>query len=1557
MALPPAQGLYDPRFEHDACGIGFVATLDRTASHAVVSQALEILANLTHRGAAGCDPCTGDGAGILLQIPHAFYASPDKGVRGFTLPNPGEYAVAMCFFAPEPARRRRQEAILEAAVEHHGQELLGWRDVPVDAAAIGPMARGSMPVVRQLFIRHRPLVIGGVSIQATFEQVLYLIRKRAGRKAHHELGGDDFYLASCSSKTVVYKGLMLAEQVAAFYPDLSDPRVTSRLAMVHSRFSTNTFPSWERAHPFRLICHNGEINTLSGNRAWMEAREALLKSDVFGDAIEDFRPIMRPGGSDSASLDNVVDFLVASGRSLPHVMMMLIPKAYAGDPDMSEEERAFYAYHGCLVEPWDGPAAVAFTDGTLIGAMLDRNGLRPAKYVVTSDGLVVLASEFGVLPLEPSRVIQKGRVQPGKMFLVDTEEGRLISDEEIKHQVATRQPYREWLDENRLQLKQLPDAGSPYPVVEAEVERLQQVFGYTDEDLKTTLVPMAAGAEEPVGSMGVDTPLAVLSDRPQLLFRYWKQQFAQVTNPPIDPIREETVMSTVSCLGGEGNLLEETPRQCRMLELPHPFLTNEDVAKLRRNVVGDFRTCTLKMAFPVPKGPFASDEERIQAAGAKLRDAIDKLCREAAQAITTGASLLILSDRGVGPDQAPIPSLLATSAVHHHLIRTGQRVRAGLIVETAEAREVSHVCLLIGFGAGAVNPYLALDSLSVMARRGVLGRTLTEAQAHKNYIKALVKGLLKTMSKMGISAVSSYQGAQIFEAVGIDQMVIDNYFTGAPSRIRGVGLPEIAEESLARHARAYGPHPARELDVGGYHTYRTTGEPHLWTPKTVASLQKAVRLEDARSYEEYSKAINDQTRRAMTLRGLWDLKSVNGPIPIEEVEPAKELVKRFTTGAMSFGSISKEAHETLAIAMNRIGGKSNTGEGGEDPERFLPDANGDSRRSAIKQVASGRFGVTAEYLINADDIQIKMAQGAKPGEGGQLPGHKVDAIIARVRHSMPGVTLISPPPHHDIYSIEDLAQLIFDLKNVNPRARISVKLVSEAGVGTVAAGVAKAHADVILISGHDGGTGASPLTSIHHAGTPWELGLAETQQVLVMNGLRGRVRLQVDGQLKTGRDVVFGALLGAEEFGFATAPLVAAGCIMMRKCHLNTCPVGVATQDPELRKRFAGKPEHVINYLFFVAEEVRALLAQLGFRSLDEAVGRVECIETRVPDPREYGPRAYRKLKRVDFSEILFKPKEAATSPLRCVEKQDHNLRDVLDHQLIAKAAPALERKERVRIETPIRNRDRAFGAMLSGEIARRFGHDGLPEDTVQISARGSAGQSFGAWASPGMTLNLEGDANDYVGKGLSGGILAVRPDRDAPFRSDEQVIVGNTVLYGATSGKAFFNGRAGERFCVRNSGATAVVEGVGDHGCEYMTGGLVVVLGTTGRNFAAGMSGGVAFVLDEDGLFVKRCNTEMVELEVVEGEDLKRVRALVEEHLQRTGSKKARALLDDWAQVARRLVKVLPSEYRRVLAEQASMPETAGRPAIEEAPPPRPYQSWKEAVGDGRTAAEVAHG
>ena len=1291
--------------------------------------------------------------------------------------------------------------------------------------------------------------------------------------------------------------------------------------MVHSRFSTNTFPAWKRAHPYRLLAHNGEINTLRGNVAWMSAREAMLKSDAFSPhAVDDFRPIARPDASDSQALDQVADFLhLGSGRSLPHVMMMLVPEAWSEDPDMTPEKKAFYEYHSYLLEPWDGPAALAFTDGKLIGATLDRNGLRPAKWVVTTDGLVVVASEFGVLDFEPGRVLQKGRLQPGKMLLVDTEEGRIVSDEEIKHQVATRKPYAAWLAVNKIDLKVLPTAPELPHVAPEALPALQNAFGYTEEDLRLILGPMAVGGEEPVGSMGIDTPLAVLSDRPQLLFRYFKQQFAQVTNPPIDPIREEIVMSLGACVGGEGNLLSESPGQCRMVELPHPFLTDEDLSKLSQNHLSGFRSATLSMRFKVE-----GDPER------NLYEALRTMRREARQAIADGASILILSDRDVDAGYAPIPSLLATAAVHHHLIREGTRTRCGLIVESGEPREVAHMALLIGYGASAINPYLALETIKDLCAKNYLLGNPTPKEATKNYIKGLKKGLLKTMAKMGISTLSSYHGSQIFEAIGIDQFVIDEYLTGTTSRIRGVGLREIAEEALHRHNLGYGLNPKDVLEQGGLLAFRVDGERHLWNPATIASLQKAVRLEDAASYAEFAKLINEPKDAPGTLRGLWDLVPIGPAVALAEVEPATELVKRFATGAMSFGSISKEAHENIAIAMNRIGARSNTGEGGEDPARFLREASGDTRRSSIKQVASGRFGVTAEYLVNADEIQIKMAQGAKPGEGGQLPGQKVDVTIARVRHSMPGVTLISPPPHHDIYSIEDLAQLIFDLKNVNPLARISVKLVSEAGVGTIAAGVVKAHADVVLVSGDNGGTGASPLTAIHHAGLPWELGLAEANQVLVMNNLRSRTILQTDGKLNTGRDVAIAALLGAEEFGFATAPLIASGCIMMRKCHLNTCPVGVATQDPILRARFAGTPEHVIRYFFYVAEELRELMASLGFRTLKDMVGRTACIK-----PRTTGLNA--KARKVDCSEILFHPTPHAADAGPMVEQQDHKLDNVLDHALIRQAQTALEGGTPVVIETAIRNSDRATGAMLSGQIARRHGSVGLPLDTIRIKAQGSAGQSFGAFASPGMTLELVGDANDYVGKGLSGGIIAVRPPTGSPFKAEEQVIVGNVVLYGATSGSAFFNGRAGERFAIRNSGATTVVEGVGDHGCEYMTGGLVMVLGQVGRNFAAGMSGGLAYVYNEDGGFEARCNKEMVELLPLNEQDAATVKALLQEHVERSGSAKARAILDHWLTASSRFVKVYPSEYRRAI-EAADSPATNGLP-ISELSPPAQYQ------------------
>ena len=1510
MALPRAHGLYDPADEHDACGLGFVAELRRGPSHDVVSKALEVLRRLSHRGAAGADPSTGDGAGILFQIPHAFYERV-LSHRDIELPLAGDYGVLQCFLSRDVGRMDAQMGIVEGVVRYHNQKVLGWRDVPVDDGVLGPVARKSRPTMKQLFIAR-------MAPAASFERVLFMIRKRAGRLVSKTLGhsddGSDFYIASCSSKTVVYKGLMLPERIDGFYLDLRQDDVKSALAMVHSRFSTNTFPTWDRAHPYRHIAHNGEINTLRGNQNWMGAREPLLASRAFGEHIADFKPIIRPQGSDSASLDNVVDFLVAGGRSLPHVMMMLVPEAWATQDDMPPEKRAFYEYHASLVEPWDGPAALVFTDGTLIGATLDRNGLRPAKYVVTESGMVVLASELGVLDFPVEDVIAKGRLQPGKMFLVDTAKGRIVSDDEVKKEIATRKPYAQWIADNKIELAQLPTVESLFTLPPVERERLQRAFGYSREDLRTLLAVMATNGEEPTGSMGNDAALAVLSDRPVSLFRYFKQQFAQVTNPPIDPIREELVMSLVSCVGGEGNLLDETPEQCRLLELPHPILSNAGLAKFLASDIKDFRAAKVPITFAIKAGGDATQA---------LADGIEAACARASRAVDEGASILVLSDRDVDAWHAPIPSLLATAAVHHRLIREGKRVRCGIIVESGEPREVADMALLVGYGAGAVNPYLAFESIHAMVKDGVL-TDVDPSAADKNYVKALKKGLLKVLSKMGISTIASYHGAQIFEAVGIGKSVIDAYFTGTASRLGGVGLAEIAREAVARHADGFHREP-HELDVGGVYAWRVDGERHLWTPESVASLQKAVRLGDAKSYEDYARAINDQSAGLSTLRGMWEFKAAAGraPIAIDEVEPAKEIVKRFATGAMSFGSISREAHENLAVAMNRIGGKSNTGEGGEDEGRYVRDAKGDLRRSAIKQVASARFGVTAHYLVNADELQIKMAQGAKPGEGGQLPGHKVSEEIARVRHSTPGVTLISPPPHHDIYSIEDLAQLIFDLKNVSGgRARISVKLVSESGVGTVAAGVAKAHADAILIAGHDGGTGASPLSSIQHAGTPWELGLAEAQQVLVLNGLRSRVVLQVDGQLKTGRDVAIAALLGAEEFGFATAPLVASGCIMMRKCHLNTCPVGVATQDPVLRARFQGQPEHVVNYFFFVAEELRAIMAQLGFRTLAEMVGQVGClsvatqstpaVRTSAPGERGWGAG---KASTLDFSAVLHAPASIDSNDLHCTRKQPDLLAKAIDKGVIARVAATLQRREPSEARVTITNADRAFGALLAGEIASHFGAAGLPEDSIRLVATGTAGQSFGAFAVRGMSIALEGDANDYVGKGLSGGVLAIRPPAGSRFVADANVIVGNTVLYGATSGRAFFAGRAGERFAVRNSGASTVVEGVGDHGCEYMTGGVVVILGTTGRNFAAGMSGGIAYVLDEDGAFAKRCNLGMVELSALGDEDDAAVRALVEEHAARTQSAKGRALISAWRDARPRFVKVLPLEYKRVLA------------------------------------------
>ncbi len=1493
--LPPAQGLYNPANEHDACGVGFVASIEGRKSHAIIAQGIQVLINLTHRGACGCDPETGDGAGILIQIPHTFFAR-ECSRLGFTLPAPGEYGVGMVFLPVGRQERVLCEGILEKIVAEEGLTVLGWRDTPTDGNAIGRMARNTQPYIQQIFIGRAP-----GSDQDALERKLYVIRKRAESAiAASELKEKDFfYLPSLSSRTIIYKGLLLAPQIAHFYKELSDPETTSALCLVHQRFSTNTFPTWHLAHPYRYIAHNGEINTVRGNLNWMHARQSVLASPLFGDDIKKLLPIITPGGSDSAMLDNAIELLTLGGRSLPHVLSMLIPEAWDNDPTMPADVRAFYEFHASLMEPWDGPAAVAFTDGRVIGAKLDRNGLRPGRYVVTTDGLVIMASEAGVLPVKPETIRMQGRLEPGRMLLVDTTAKRLISDEEIKQQLAARQPYAQWLEENRITLDHLPSPRHVNVTNHETIRMRQRAFGYTDEDLKFIIGPMGAKGEEPVGSMGIDTPLACLSDRPQLLFSYFKQMFAQVTNPPIDPIREDLVMSLNSYIGSEGNILEETPRNCHTLKLHHPVITNRRLEKLRRVSRGDFLATTLPMLFPVEGGV------------KELEAAVERLCRRASLAIQSGYTLLILSDRGVDKQYAPIPSLLALSAVHHHLVREETRNQVALIVESGEPREIMHFALLLGYGASAVNPYLAIETLEDLHKDGTFPAEYTWDKVLKNYLKAVDKGLLKTFSKMGISTLQSYQGAQIFEAIGLSRAFVDRYFTSTASRIEGIGMDVVAQESLLKHQFAMQPpgESETELRVGGEYEFRVSGERHLINPTTVSKLQHAVRQNKFETFREFADTVNQQNRDLLMLRGMFEFQPAGPAVPLEEVEPATEIVKRFATGAMSFGSISKEAHETLAIAMNRIGARSNTGEGGEDAARFLPDADGKLRRSAIKQVASARFGVTTHYLVNADDLQIKIAQGAKPGEGGQLPGHKVDEVIARVRHSIPGVTLVSPPPHHDIYSIEDLAQLIYDLKMVNPQARISVKLVAEAGVGTVAAGVAKAHADVILISGYDGGTGASPVSSIRHAGIPWELGLAETQQVLVMNDLRSRVRLQADGKLQTGRDVAIAALLGAEEFGFSTTPLIAMGCIMMRKCHTNLCPVGVATQDPELRKKFQGQPEHVINFFFFVAEDLRLLMAELGFRKVDDMVGRVECL-------RQRRDLDHWKAGRIDLSTILYNPPVPAHVGRRCLVAQDHGIATALDNSLVEHAHAALEQGQSVTVSLPIRNVHRSVGAMLSGEIARRYGSDGLPDDTVQIQFTGSAGQSFGAFLAKGVTLKLEGEANDYVGKGLSGGRLIIYPPRTSEFVAEENILVGNVCLYGATSGEAFFNGMGGERFAVRNSGATAVVESVGDHGCEYMTNGLVVVLGKVGRNFAAGMTGGIAYVLDRSGEFARvRCNRREVDLEAVtDARDVTLLHGLITRHGEYTGSPQARWILDHWETTLPFFVKVFPHEYKRVL-------------------------------------------
>ncbi len=1528
--FPRADGLYRPEFEHDACGIGLIADIKARKSHEIIENGLKILVNLTHRGAVGADPLAGDGAGMLVQIPHEFFAA-EASRLGFALPEPGHYGVGQLFLPQDAEARASCEAIIAGVIEEEGQTLLGWRDVPVDNSGLPDIVAVAEPFHRQIFIGRGP----GIASDDDFERRLYLIRKVISNRIIDIRGDKDrteYYPVSMSCRTVVYKGMFLAYQLGEYYRDLHDPRFQSAFSLVHQRFSTNTFPSWKLAHPYRMVAHNGEINTLRGNVNWMAARQASVSSPLFGDDISKLWPISFEGQSDTACFDNALEFLVQGGYSLPHAMMMLIPEAWAGNPLMEEKRRAFYEYHAALIEPWDGPAAVAFTDGRQIGATLDRNGLRPARYFVTDDDKVILASEMGVLPYPEERIVEKWRLQPGRMLLIDLEKKRIVSDEEIKAELAASHPFQDWLDAGQIQVSNLPLARANTPKSNIALLDRQQAFGYTQESWKFIMQPMVEGGQEAVGSMGTDTPVSALSSKPKLLHTYFKQNFAQVTNPPIDPIREELVMSLVSFIGPRPNILDlEGTSILKRLEVHQPILTNDQIDRIRAldgALEVPFHTKTLDITFSADLG--ASGMEK----------ALKALTSEAEETVREGFNIIVLSDRAVGPARMPIPSLLATSAVHHHLIRKGLRTAVGLVVETGEAHEVHQFCTLAGYGAEAINPYLAFETVGAMLPE--IDEPIEYDEAEKRYIKAVDKGILKVMSKMGISTYQSYCGAQIFDAVGLNSAFVDKYFTGTHTQIEGVGLEEIARETAERHRLAFGDVPVLKnaLDVGGEYAFRIRGESHMWRPETVAKLQHAVRGNIPEKFREFSRAVNDQSAQFMTLRGLFRIRNADEigatPIPLEEVEDAAEIVKRFSTGAMSFGSISREAHTTLAIAMNRIGGKSNTGEGGEESDRFVPLPNGDSMRSAIKQVASGRFGVTTEYLANSDMMQIKIVQGAKPGEGGQLPGHKVDSVIAKVRHSTPGVGLISPPPHHDIYSIEDLAQLIFDLKNVNPAADVSVKLGSEVGVGTVAAGVAKARADHVTIAGFEGGTGASPLTSIKHAGSPWEIGLAETHQTLVLNELRGRIAVQVDGGVRTGRDVVIGALLGADEFGFATAPLIAVGCIMMRKCHLNTCPVGVATQDPVLRKRFKGAPEHVINFFFMIAEEVRELMAALGVRTFNELIGRSDWLD-------KDRAIAHYKAKGLDFTHLFFKPDVPPHVAIYNSERQKHPINDILDRKLIELTKPAIFDRQPVKLDLTIRNSDRTTGAMLSGLIAKRHGHAGLPEDTIWITLRGTAGQSFGAWVAQGVTLDLIGDANDYVGKGLSGGRLIVRPPKESQIVPEESIIIGNTVLYGAISGECYFRGIAGERFAVRNSGAIAVVEGTGDHGCEYMTGGIVVVLGKTGRNFAAGMSGGVAYVLDEAGTFEDYCNLAMVDLEPIAAEeermsrfahqagdlhghglvdvqrdmtrfDAVRLRQMIENHRHYTGSERARLILENWDAYLPKFVKVMPVEYRRAL-------------------------------------------
>ena len=1498
---PLKQGLYDPQFEHDACGLGFVVNIKGKKSHQTVSDALQILVNLDHRGAVGSEANTGDGAGILLQIPHDFLAAQAVSL-GFSLPVPGHYGVGMMFLPKNPSQREAVQSAIAAIIAAEGQTLLGWRAVPVDNTALGKSAVAAEPFMAQMFIARS----AALKDEAAFERKLYVIRKIAEQTIRYGdriPGGKWFYVSSLSARTITYKGMLMPEQVAGYYPDLCDPAFTTALALVHSRFSTNTFPSWDRAHPNRYIAHNGEINTLRGNVNWMKAAQANFVSELFGDDIQKVIPVINTDNSDSAQFDNVVELLTLAGRELPHAMMMMIPEPWENHESMDPERRAFYEYHSCLTEPWDGPASMAFTDGKFIGACLDRNGLRPSRYYVTKDDMVIMASEAGVLPIAPDRVAIKGRLQPGRMFLIDTEQGRIIADEELKRKYSGAKPYRQWLDEHHILLENLPEPVLPPEPPHRKILQEQQAFGYTFEDLRFIVGPMANDGIQPLGSMGTDTPLAVLSQKPQLLYNYFKQLFAQVTNPPIDPIREEIVTSTETMVGSRGGLLNPVPESCALIKLAQPILTNAELEKLRHITQPGFKCQTLPILF-------------LAAAGQQgLQTALDSLFAAADLAIKNGANILILSDRGVSPELAPLPALLATAGLHHHLIRAGTRSRVGLVLESGEPREVHHFALLIGYGCSAINPYLAYETIADLIQQGLLPSPDLQKSIQK-FIKAAIKGVVKTMAKMGISTVQSYRGAQIFEAVGLNSEVVDRYFTWTPSRIQGIGLDVIAAEALARHHHAF---PSRalngELEPGGQYQVRDGGEQHLFNPQTIHKLQVACRTNNEKVYREYADLLNDRSKTLCTLRGLLDFQPAESPVPLEEVESVESLVKRFKTGAMSYGSISKEAHEALAVAMNRIGGRSNTGEGGEDPLRYFLEANGDSKNSAIKQVASGRFGVTSHYLVNAKELQIKLAQGAKPGEGGELPGKKVYPPIAKTRGTTAGVGLISPPPHHDIYSIEDLAELIHDLKNANREARVSVKLVAEVGVGTVAAGVAKAHADVVLISGHDGGTGASPLSSIKHAGGPWELGLAETHQTLVLNNLRSRVYLEADGQLKTGRDVAMAALLGAEEFGFATAPLVTLGCIMMRVCHLNTCPVGVATQDPKLRGRFTGDPQHVINFMRFIAMELREIMARLGFRTLEEMVGRTDKL---VP----WKAIGHWKAKGLDLTPILHRPDMGPEVGRFRQQDQDHGLEKSLDvTHLLELCRPALERGEPVRAELPIRNVHRVVGTITGSELTRRHGPAGLPEDTIRLKFNGSAGQSFGAFMPKGMTLELEGDANDYFGKGLSGGKLIVYPPKSSTFQAGENMIIGNVAFYGATSGEAFLCGMAGERFCVRNSGVNVVVEAIGDHGCEYMTGGRVVVLGATGRNFAAGMSGGIAYILDEPGDFASRCNREMVTLEKLDdAEEIQVVRQLVEQHLASTGSQRAAQILAGWPQFVTQFVKVLPQDYARVLKSLKKM-------------------------------------